>query len=536
MHHQRKGFRPGESIITHSRRRFRLTPGEGPPDPHRPSPDPSLWLIQYAPPYETEVQIPTKNLRIGNEQRNILAQRSVLLRQEFLRKEFMLYDHEHWPNLKSPPPARGHAGHLQQDAGGSSSAKRVRQSDKLPLKGNDVEKVKTPFEEPDTAVGDMMDYLTPREISHARFTQHAKWMEEIFSSPYETGSIVPSDLGLGRKGELERMTRAFFDAPMHSLKDHKRPVGRLEDGKADDFHISVTSRLAQLDAEIAQMKRKHTRDLAALREKSRTKSCLERIQRLEFDKTDRETSQTLNEIVSYFERSTGKRISPVAEIKCIQRGGLEEKTVQDDRANALLNPNNAQIRGNALPTMDVSRSTQNGIGVSPNKTSDQTQSTSSGPSQPLPVNDVEMDTLQHAPPAQGATQDDWVMVGRDHSPTKADDSQVQSAAPLEPTTQQINMEDVDITTNQEVTDFAADAVPDTGGAFDTTTFDDAVDFGNLDTAGDALAGFTPGDTSLTLGEHDDMGLADSAFGDAFHADNGASLGENQEMPDSEMQE
>ena len=536
MYHQKKGFRPGESIVTHSRKRYRLAPGEGPPDPHRPSPDPSLWLIQYAPPDEAEVQIPTRNLHIDNEQRSILAQRSHLLRQEFLRKEFMLYDHEHWPNLRSPPPARGHAGHLQPHFGGPSPAKRIKQSDKRALTGNDVGKVKTPFQEPDTAVGDMMDYLTPREISHARFTQHAEWMEEVFSSPYETGSIVPSDLGLGRKGELERMTRAFFDAPMHNKRDHKRSVGRVEDGKADDFQKSVTDRLTQLDAEIAQMKRKHTKDLAALREKSHTKSCLEKIERLELDKTDRETSQTLHEIVNHFERSTGKRISPVAESKCIQRGGLEERTVQDDRANALLNPDNAQTLENALPAMDVSRSTQNGIGVSPSTTSDQIQSTSSGPPQPLPVNDVEMDTLQNAPPARGATQDDWVMVGRDHSPIKADESQVESAAPLEPTTQQINTEDVDININQEVTDFATDAVPDTGGAFDTTTFDDGVDFGNLDTAGDALAGFTSGDTGLTLGEHDDMGLADSAFGDAFHADSGASLGDNQEMPGSEMQE
>jgi hypothetical protein len=53
--------------------------------------------------------------------------------------------------------------------------------------------------------------------------------------------------------------------------------------------------------------------------------------------------------------------------------------------------------------------------------------------------------------------------------------------------------------------------------FESHEFDDAVDFSNLDTAGEALAGYEQQNDGMDTDEHLGLDLGeDSAFGDAFH--------------------
>lgn len=79
-------------------------------------------------------------------------------------------------------------------------------------------------DEENTAVGDYLDHLTPREISTMRYKQHHEWMEEIFSSNYSTGQIVPESLGLGLAGDLAVLTAGILDSPEIMEAAQDRPL------------------------------------------------------------------------------------------------------------------------------------------------------------------------------------------------------------------------------------------------------------------------------------------------------------------------
>lgn len=520
-----------------------------PQDPNLPPPDENLWLVQYARLDNPQDRIPTEKIPITRDILVSEGERAKIRQNELMRKEFMFHDRENWPLIslpEAPNPGGRQQGITHQHTIEASLGKRQRPMGAGAGAGSFLGSEKNPnirshFEEEDSTIGDVMDYLTPREISHARFTQHAEWMEEIFSSPYETGSVVPSELGLGRKGELESLTGAFFDAPMQVRSTSAGPVGKMENEKADSFRRSVRESLARIDADIKEMKRKHAQDIAEIQKGSPMKQCLQQLQQIPVNSGQ---DQALSAVVNKFETSMNKKIHIVDKSKCIQKGGLQEKTLQDQRAARFLDQKNLVPPSGPETLLDFSQgpSAQEHqvLAATLPSTTHADQTRSGITSQPMAGGDVDMESDQNSAQGPEAPQEDWVIVGRDDNAGQQTDVVAQNpsapttfeeAPPADPSTG-----DDGLPTDQEVSDFPADAVPETGGAFDTTTFDDNVDFGNLDTAGDALAGFTPGDADLSLGEHGDMGLEDSAFGDAYHADPGTSPGEDQDMPGSEMQQ
>ena len=88
-------------------------------------------------------------------------------------------------------------------------------------------------EEEDTSRGDMLDHLTPREISQARYTQHHEWMEEVLGSVYPVSKIKPVGLGLGLRGDLEELTKGLLEPPTFPPTNNiRRPTASKASGEA----------------------------------------------------------------------------------------------------------------------------------------------------------------------------------------------------------------------------------------------------------------------------------------------------------------
>lgn len=176
----------------------------------------------------------------------------------------MLHDRTNWPNIPFPggpplgqqqpgmpmqqPPTPGYPpGHPlarppqqmqqpgfyppQQPAQSATGpqAKRQRVNPPARMPAGPVAPLPSAMElaiedEENTSVGDYLDHLTPREISTMRYKQHHEWMEEIFSSTYSTGQIVPESLGLGLAGDLADLTAGLLDSPEIMEAPQDRPV------------------------------------------------------------------------------------------------------------------------------------------------------------------------------------------------------------------------------------------------------------------------------------------------------------------------
>ena len=201
-------------------------------------------------------------------------------------------------------------------------------------------------EEEDVSRGDMLDFMTARDISKMRYEQHHEWMEEIMNSPFATKQIIPTDLGLGRKGELESLTSGFFEAPIGIMRESSgnaatTQVGRLELNKAENFTKMAAKRVSDMQADLEKIQRKHGRRMTKLRKTTILNSAEKRL-RTATDVTEPPTQQDLGEtirqgpksgsgenvanIVQEVEAAWGKKIEPIASVVCVQRGGLEHRT------------------------------------------------------------------------------------------------------------------------------------------------------------------------------------------------------------------
>ena len=345
-----------------------------------------------------------------------LAQRQYLQQYgQLVRKEFMFNDRNNWPTInlpggQAPPYSQSSAvypnnllaqmnrtpeqPYYQPTPAASTTrsvgpppAKRPRQAPPSHLPGSsgstaaaNIAQDATVEEEEDTSRGDLMDFLTPRDISTMRYTQHHEWMEEVFSSPYSTGQIVPVDLGLGRKGELEELTRGFFEAPMSTAPRARGEtglsrVGRMEAGKAEEFTKRATDKIGRMNAEMEMLKRQHARRMAKLNKATVIKEAEMRLRtavnepsetgtevwRLEghldapgettnSDVGADATGQTekVADIAKEVEAAVGKGIGIVKELICVQIGGLEEKAVSDDDGRNEYNSADPVSNGHAV--------------------------------------------------------------------------------------------------------------------------------------------------------------------------------------------
>ena len=575
------------------------------PNANAPPCDPSLWIVHYLR-AEQRYNCPVNQIPVSQQMREVSTQRRYLQQHgQLVRKEFMLHDRNNWPTVNFPvapygQPAMGYPGNVishmnrnqqsymqQQQAAsnqpgmGPSPAKRQRQQapnlghgPNSSIAASAMAHDPTIDEEEDTSRGDIMDFLTPRDISTMRYQQHHEWMEEVVSSPYATSQIIPVDLGIGRKGELEDLTRGFFEAPTSGTARRANGgqpprVGKMEAGKAEEFIKRATEKANNDNDEIEEMKKKHAKQIAKFKHRMKVLTDCEKALRTtiptdagtEFWRMEGSARNSVNgdsapislsqqdrvdEICRRVEAELEKRIVIVKDMECIQKGGLEEKTQTSDGYD------HEYEMGDPLESLDDQHSLPISYPVAYNSPSAHRLGSSNGTPQSflnlatLPGDGHEGTAADGAESTMPETSNDkqsaidgeggdWVMVNK-------------NSGSLHPHTEELP--DLDSFTNDAVMhehlettgatlDSAGDALDDfTPGAqghatedFSTNDFSVEMGFGNLDTAGDALSGYGEQSESMGLDEHGDLGLDDSAFGEAFHGTE-ANTGHEDEMAGS----
>ncbi|RMD44078.1 hypothetical protein DV735_g1064, partial [Chaetothyriales sp. CBS 134920] len=561
----RSGYRPqAETMATHARRRYRLLPSQ----PGLPSPDPSLFIVHYSKANPRDAihaaRIPPLPPVVQQMQQRSIIQAS----GQLIRKDFMLHDRANWPHIQAPPAlaravaASGPPGHRR----GPSIAHHPEP---------------TLEEEEDVSRGDALDFMTPRDISKTRYEQHHEWMEEVLESPYSIFQIIPGDLGLGRKGELEALTRGFFDAPMTAQRDvnatpgAQDSVGRLGENDAAEFKKRAEEKIQSMNAELEKMRKTHARRMQRLQKTTLLNIAEKKLRSVPTALNERTASigavahdetDALDEIAKEVEEKTGRKIEKVSAVRLVSRGGLEDRVLHRSLSTSstgrpVVSPSKSQAVPAAVSQAPLQQlAAQNGVpnshpqphilsavpqslphpseGQSTPRDDDQEQgqdqsmaeeALNAGTGSPavnyhqtgdegeIPaLDDLDMDVDLSGLDDQGqddaVTGDasDWIMVDEQQAAeSKAEDAHgnappqsqpppaAAGGAPQRPPAQQ-----------------PADANTEQQHAAGTGDFDVGTDFDNVDvdTAGDALAGYEPGnDEELNL---DDM---DDNFGDAFQS-------------------
>lgn len=638
IYYLKAGYIPGEQFALHARRRFRLIPAPGHPNP--PQLDMSLFIVHYGPSEQND-RVPANMVPYDERVNAIMQQRHFLLRGgQIRRKEFMLSDRVNWPSLpeltrQQMGPQMGPRGVPQQMAyppqpAPGPPAKRARhsqsQGQQQAIQG--MPPLDAAFDDDeDISRGDMFDHLTPREISLSRYQQNHEWMEEILSSAYRIGQIQPSDLNLGLKGELASLTEGIFTAQggdVFTQPPDKPYVGRLEAGLADEFRKRVGKHVESTEDEIKKLEEEHTELMASFKESSALKVKEKEIRSIpdppapeifkseeRMDTGDEERKPTaqlektpFDDILKDVEAATGRKIDVHPAIKRVQDGGYQAPapkpptpvptTTQMSRqpsqsgsqnSGLMIGDSDLDMGGTAAGLLDQmhtgfsSMSTPVNNFPTPQAQASAAQSNaptpsninnapspaaavtapaanieSTQPSDPEPAGDVDMtgtdvhtkETAGSAPD-QGSGNDDWVVVPKggaspeDNAPSSgpppASDATATApagtgsgtgaatattAAPVgtaEATSGESEQQKPASASTKPISAAATPAVTDGGSAsFDQNDFSS---LGDLDTAGDALAGYDAPDLDGDaggLGEDLDlqMDMEDSAFGDAFH--------------------
>ena len=504
-----------------------------------------------------------------------LTQRKYLQQHgQLVRKDFMLHDRNSWPTINLPNSGMPQTWHpnsaypnnvmsqmhrnqqpymLHQQAGshggvGPSPAKRQRQMGPNHAHGMTRPPVSTTTQDPSVEVedavhGDSMDTLTPRDISASRYKQHHEWMEEIFSSPYGTSQIIPVELGLGRKGEIESLTRDFFGAPTRNespaVPGKMIPrVGRLEDGRAEDFVVRATQRISAIQLEMDKLRQQHANRMAKLNKGVSVKEAEHQLRTQAATKPSGEAIlgqvDRLEELVEKVAEELGRTIKVVKDIECVQNGGLEEKPQANEAdlrgldIDEQMNDFDTQA-ADPIPYQNGQDNLHKADGAAGQTPKAYTQSSpvpgdgaqDFEPIEALSGEDITMAEVRPEANDKDVETGDWVLVDKDSDLKPHQDG---GGPALEGAVEDAAVEGNVETAGEEFNTAGAalqDLAPEQGdnapAEFNPNEFHDTVDFGNLDTAGEALSGFEEGNNAeLGLDDHGDLGLDDTAFGDAFH--------------------
>ncbi|KAI5253770.1 DUF1750-domain-containing protein [Aureobasidium subglaciale] len=554
------GYRLGvDSVTSHARRRYRFMSKN--PSVHALPPDPSLWLVHYS---QADPQhcFPTSQLPVSHQSRQQLAERQWIESQGRLdRQDFMLHDREKWPQLSMPGRAAvpgvpaynqsmyqqspmAHIGNprfsgnyyqqAQQGHTGPSPAKRARQHPpaQVPASTAALMAQDTSIEdEENVLLGDLLDHLTQRDISLTRYMQHHDWMDEVYSSPFATGQIVPMDLGFGLMGELAGLTEGLFDTSNSVLekaeaksKDTSASYKKVTSEQLQDFEKRVQAHKEKEQNEITRMKEEHARRMDSLR---KSKSLVKAEKKLrnaswktpgsgnEFWRLEKTNDQDANQIIEHVEELLGGTIQAQKEAIMISEGGYrkEEKRTppadtdmigmqldgaSGDAAQSLQSASGAPVE-TALPIEQAQLPTQ------------QIPATLQAPQQPPQppqsitpnVPDTSMENLESMDTGNFSLPDDMELdTGNFTFDTPKTDVQTPGASAWPGQQQQTSTQPQQSINPQ----------PDTSGQ---TTGGDLYaagdgNFGDFD-AGDGLIDFEGG-----AGEDIDFSMDNSAFGDAFH--------------------
>ncbi|KAF2259453.1 DUF1750-domain-containing protein [Lojkania enalia] len=581
----RAGFIYGkEPVTTHARYRYRIVRGPG----HF---DPSLWVVHYTRADQTN-QIPANQIPIHPDVQMILRSRaSIEQAGQLLRKEFMLRDQSNWPTVefgqqlavqhRIPPYYNPMQPYMPMQPGpagraGPPPAKRPRQQPP-PGRGGPVPNAipgDPTIEEEENLTQDSFDFLTPRDLSLSRYKQHHEWMEEIFSSPYTIGKILPIDLGFGLMGELAPLTAGILEAPAgehppllgetqkgdYSIKNYYK----LDPEQLKEFEKRVHEYTSKEEAEIEKMRAEHANKMAGLK-KSRTYVKAERrLQNIEsngkFNDANEQEDQAAA-VVHDLEKTLGVTFDTKKLVVCVDKGGFIEEQQPpppqqsqqvngngkalsnagsgDGGSNGLIDESALDIENSAASLLDQYGSNSltgtPGANMSiPQMSQPQSQSQSAVATPNAQLNHTAQGALDmeqtNFDVQSGATElldldvemsgmtnaeekgeGDWVLVDQTTNEQQGGATQ-QTTSAAENT---VNLGDQG---NMPTSGADTEA---TAGMFDATDFGS---FDNLDTAGDALADYTNADDNMGLDLVDD-----SAFGDAFHGTemhHGEAVGEN----------
>lgn len=359
------GYRPGlDPVASHARTRYHFVAKA--PNVNAAPPDPSLWIVHYHQAEHRNI-LPAAQVPFDPQTRMLLHERQALQSQGRLEKrDFMLHDRDHWPHINGP--TGGHMGHTMMAPGfyGSNpmsgaqgrynpaappAAKRQRTQGSVVVPGANEGMPDTTIEdEENTALGDYFDHLTPRDISTARYMQHHRWMEEVFSSPYASGQIVPADLGLGLMGEMKSLTDGLLDPPTMDFdcalekqsgsEEEPKPFTAVKKEQVDEFNKRVQKHLDDGQAEIERMKTEHA---AKMQEWRKTKTLLQAEKRLRSAKwnSDDTVAYSLEEpegdddaaskredveaVLKDVEGLLGVKFAGYADAMLIDKGGWQER-------------------------------------------------------------------------------------------------------------------------------------------------------------------------------------------------------------------
>ncbi|KAK5658722.1 hypothetical protein OQA88_1531 [Cercophora sp. LCS_1] len=610
---QKSGYRMGEQVTAHSRRRFRLAPSSQQPLPNMPQVDPNLWIVHYGP-SEKNDRIPVNMLQIPPMVQHTVAVRQQLFQMgQIARKEFMLSDRVNWPQILLP--ARGQSIYAppmptrnvpQTMAYPSHPGQAVGPTPKRPRHGQGAahppQMMGAPFpgsdgifdDEEDISRGDMFDHLTPQELSLHRYQQNHEWMEEILSSPYRIGQIEVADLGLGRRGELASLTEGVFEAQGNGNWEQgpKNPyTGRLDPDLAAEFKRRATEHTAKLRAEVEQLKVQHAKMLEEFRGDTTIKRAEQDLRfavedtgsefwRLEGRQEDTEeatgrgvqhSNKKIDEILAQVEKAIGKHASPLHDVMRIQEGGYQEPAPEleplqqplrtqvdafaagqsasmsrqashagSQNSGVMIGDSDIDMGGTAAGLLDQMHTgfsnTSTPINNFPTPQPHAIPSSVATPANlnvpsPLPT---QLSAAQTSTPTddigmtdadgsknigtaadQGTGSGDWVVVPKGGiSPNSSSNLVGATGAGNQPPITSGDGASGVIAPSSKPPSSAA-PTPGDGLGFDGDT-NDFSSLGDLDTAGDALAGYDP--PSVDAGGLGDlnMDLEDSAFGDAFH--------------------
>ena len=597
MYIHRSGYHPPHELLAaHCRRRYRLTPLAN-VNPSTASCDPSLWIVHYSR-SDVNNQYPVNRIPITPQVQQMMSQRKYLQQSgQLVRKEFMLNDRNNWPTVNLPANQMPQYGQQQmpgypgnvishlsrsqqqsymqehQTSGGHQSvgppsAKRPRQTPPTQRPGPStsiaaaaIAQDPTVEDEEDTSRGDLMDFLTPRDISTMRYTQHHEWMEEIFSSPYATGQIMPVDLGLGRKGELKALTQGFFEAPTSgtprsSGNDQQPKSGALEVGKAEDFTKRAAQKLADISADMVKLRKQHARRMAKLSKGGIVRDADRRLRQLVINPSEITPDPSavgaqmdnpangdaivaalrqqgkIDEIGREVEAALNLHIEAVQDIKCVQKGGLEKKAPPEVPTMTAVDEGKQQSLLESGPLSAREQHAQPVVGSvpypAPSEIPNLDMESGSGRQNtdsfytPLPTIQSDADIIMAEPSTakpptiQLGDSNDWVIVDKQAENAATEPDLLVDLVPFESDITAGEPSNLD-PSDAVLPDFDTEVATGVGDAFDATDFGEGVDFGGLDTAGAELAGYGGGDDDGLGGEEGvDLGLEDSAFGDAFH--------------------
>ncbi|KAI6250024.1 SWI/SNF and RSC complexes subunit ssr4 [Erysiphe necator] len=360
MYHHKVGYAPGEPLATHSRRRYRLLPPQV-PGIQTVQPDPSLWIVHYTTAEPSE-RIPPNIIPIDMRVQQIMNTRQYLQSQgQIVQKDFMLHDRAQWPTIAFPRNGPQGAALNEQKIPLTRIPQTIAYPTQSPIATHPSKRIRTQpntpggiavfeiDEQEDTSRGDYFDHITPREISMMRYKQNHEWMEEVISSPYSMNRIIPTDLGLGVRGELASLTNGIFDAPLDPDRDisYHNYVGRLDPEKAEEFRKRVNAKIAQTNIEIEKLKEKHLKRLKRGQKGSIFRTAEKElcqavnnpsdmgseVWRLEGYIEENESERVkaplsvppkVSDILAKVEASIECHAEPVKELLRIQEGGLEE--------------------------------------------------------------------------------------------------------------------------------------------------------------------------------------------------------------------